>query len=68
MGMHAPDHSQSKDQISKSASLQRSRNRAFRAKLASLVRQTTALNLAIQALQFTDLPELPDEVNFYDEV
>jgi DNA-binding NtrC family response regulator len=71
MGMHVQDHQEhlgSKDQVSNSGSFQKPRNRAFRAKVASLVRQTTALSLAIQALQFIDLPELVDEIDFYEEV
>ncbi|HEV7473053.1 MAG TPA: helix-turn-helix domain-containing protein [Pyrinomonadaceae bacterium] len=68
MGMHVQDQLESRDQISNSSSFQKPRNRAFRAKVASLVRQTTALSLAIQALQFVDLPELVDEIDFYEEV
>jgi DNA-binding NtrC family response regulator len=68
MSMRVQDHLKAKDQISNDDSYQKTRNRAYRAKVATLVRQTTALSLAIQALQFIELPELEDEIDFYEEV
>ncbi len=68
MAMRIQDQSEVKDQISRNSSYQKPRNRAFRAKVAELVRQTTTLSLAIQALQFVELPELQDEIDFYEEV
>ena len=67
MAMHIQHQLGAKNQISRS-SVRRPRNRAFRAKVDSLLRQATALGLAIQALQFIDLPELNDEIDFYEEV
>lgn len=68
MAMRVQDQLRVKDHISSNRSYQKPRNRAFRAKVAELVRQTTALGLAIQALQFIELPELNDEIDFYEEV
>jgi DNA-binding NtrC family response regulator len=66
--MYAHDQFASKSEIDKRGSVHRPRNRAFRAKIASLVHQTNALSSAIQALQFLDLQELSDEIDFYEEV
>ena len=68
MAMRVQDQLKVKDQISSNSSYQKPRNRTFRAKVAEMVRQTTALSLAIQALQFIELPELKDEIDFYEEV
>lgn len=68
MAMRIQDPLRVKDHASTNASYQKPRNRAFRAKVAALVRQTTALSLSIQALQFIELPELNDEIDFYEEV
>jgi len=68
MAMHIQHPLGAKNQISRNSSVQRPRNRAFRAKVDSLLRQTNALGLAIQALQFIELPELSDEIDFYEEV
>ncbi len=68
MAMRIQDQLRVKDHISSNGSYQKPRNRAFRAKVAALVRQTTALGLDIQALQLIELPELQDEIDFYEEV
>ena len=68
MAMRVKDQLRVKDDIATHGSYQKPRNRAFRDKVAALVRQTTALGLAIQALQFIELPELKDEIDFYEEV
>ena len=68
MAMRIQDQLRVKEQISSNGSYHKPRNRAFRAKVAALVRQTTALSLEIQALQFIELPELNDEIDFYEEV
>lgn len=68
MAMRVQDQLRVKEHITSNGSYQKPRNRAFRAKVAALVRQTTALSLEIQALQFVELPELKDEIDFYEEV
>lgn len=68
MRMYVHDQFASKNEPDKRGPVHRPRNRAFRAKITSLVQQTNALSSAIQGLQFLDLHELSDEIDFYEEV
>lgn len=60
---------QSKNEVSNLVSVPKSAKRVrFRARVASLIQLADALSSAVRELEFIDLPEIDDEIDFYEEV